>query len=162
MDGRRGARRPSSGPVRKGGRPAGFAGARRCSDDSKVLPSSLTVSIVTYRSDAVLLERCLDHLAVAIRTAREEGVLTQVAVALIDNSEDAALAGEGIRLAKRAFTDSGVQLHFLNGHLNVCYAVAHNLMLSGRGGDYQLVHNPDVEVAPGTLASAIRWLDANP
>jgi hypothetical protein len=93
-----------------------FDGARRFSDDSTVLPSSLTVSIVTYRSDAVLLERCLDHLADAIRDAREQRVLTQVAVALIDNSENATLAGEGIRLAKRAFADSGVQLHFLNGH----------------------------------------------
>jgi GT2 family glycosyltransferase len=127
-----------------------------------VLPSSLTVSIVTYRSDAALLERCLVHLADAIRTARERGVLTQVAVALIDNSEDAAVAGEGIRLANRAFVGSGVQLHFLNGHANVGYGVAHNLMLNGTGGDYQLVLNPDVELAPDALANAIRWLDANP
>jgi GT2 family glycosyltransferase len=127
----------------------------------RVLPSSLTVSIVTYRSDAVLLERCLVHLADAIRTAREQRVLTQVAVALIDNSEDAAVAGEGIRLANRAFVGSGVQLHFLNGHANVGYGVAHNLMLNGTGGDYQLVLNPDVELASDALANAIRWLDAN-
>ena len=139
-----------------------FDGATRFSDDSEVLPSSLTVSIVTYRSDAALLERCLDHLADAIRDAREGRVLTQVAVALIDNSEDAAFAGEGMRLAKRAFADSGVQLHFLNGHVNVGYGVAHNLMLNGTGGDYQLVLNPDVEIGAGALASAIRWLDANP
>jgi hypothetical protein len=61
-----------------------------------VLPSSLTVSIVTYRSDAALLERCLTHLADAIRATREQRVLTQVAVALIDNSEDAAIAEAGI------------------------------------------------------------------
>ena len=127
-----------------------------------VLPSSLTVSIVTFRSDAVLLERCLVHLADSIRTAREQRVLTQVAVALIDNSEDAAIADAGIKLANRAFVGSGAQLHFLNGHSNVGYGVAHNLMLNGTGGDYQLVLNPDVELAPDALTNAIRWLDANP
>jgi hypothetical protein len=39
-----------------------------------VLPSSLTVSIVTYRSDAALLERCLAHLAPSIAAAREDRV----------------------------------------------------------------------------------------
>ena len=128
----------------------------------RVLPSSLTVSIVTFRSDAALLERCLSRLADAIRAARDERVVTQVAVALIDNSEDAAIAEAGIKLANRAFVGSGVQLHFLNGHANVGYGVAHNLMLNGTGGDYQLVLNPDVELAPDALTNALRWLDQNP
>ena len=127
-----------------------------------VLPSSLTVSIVTYRPDAVLLERCLAKLALALGAAREDRVLTQVAVALIDNSEDREIADEGMRLARQSFADSGVQLHFLHGHANVGYGVAHNLMLNGTGGDYQLVLNPDVELASDALANAIRWLDANP
>ncbi len=127
-----------------------------------VLPSSLTVSIVTYRPDAVLLERCLASLALAVGAARENRVLTQVAVALIDNSEDREIAAEGMRLARQRFVDSGVQLYFLHGHANVGYGVAHNLMLNGTGGDYQLVLNPDVELAGDALANAIGWLDANP
>jgi GT2 family glycosyltransferase len=127
-----------------------------------VLPSSLTVSIVTYRSDAALLERCLASLARAIGGARENHVLTQVTVALIDNSEDREIAAEGMRLARQHFADSGVQLQFLHGHANVGYGVAHNLMLNGTGGDYQLVLNPDVELADDALVNAIRWLDANP
>jgi GT2 family glycosyltransferase len=127
-----------------------------------VLPSSLTVSIVTYRSDVALLERCLARLALAIGAAREDRVLTQVAVALIDNSEDREIAAEGMRLARQRLADSGVQLHFLHGHANVGYGVAHNLMLNGTGGDYQLVLNPDVELAGDALVNAIRWLDANP
>jgi hypothetical protein len=117
---------------------------------------------VTYRPDAALLERCLASLALALGAAREDRVLTQVAVALIDNSEDQEIAAEGMRLARQRFTDSGVQLHFLHGHANVGYGVAHNLMLNGTGGDYQLVLNPDVELAGDALANAIRWLDANP
>ena len=135
---------------------------QRAFDPVPVLPSSLTVSIVTYRSGAMLLESCLTRLAHALRAARNERVLTQVAVALIDNSEDPRFADEGIRLAKASFADSGMQLHFLHGHVNVGYGVAHNLMLNGTGGDYQLVLNPDVELAPDAIANAIRWLDANP
>jgi len=35
-------------------------------------------------------------------------------------------------------------------------------MLNGTGADYQLVLNPDVDVAPDALINAIRWLDAHP
>ena len=72
-----------------------------------VLPSSLTVSVVTYHSDRVLLERCLSKLAVSIGAAREDGVVKSVAVALIDNSEDGRTAEEVIRLGKLHFADSG-------------------------------------------------------
>jgi GT2 family glycosyltransferase len=127
-----------------------------------VLPSSLTVSVVTYRPDAALLERCLRKLALAIGAAREEGVVKSVAVALIDNSEDGGIAEEVTRLGKQRFADSGVQLHFLHGHANIGYGIAHNLMLHGTGADYQLVLNPDVDVASDALGNAIRWLDAHP
>jgi GT2 family glycosyltransferase len=127
-----------------------------------VLPSSLAVSIVTYRPDAVLLERCLATLAAAIGAARSERVVGSVAVALIDNSEDRGIADGVSRLARARFADSGVQLHFLHGHANVGYGVAHNLLLNGTGADYQLVLNPDVELASDALGNAVRWLDANP
>ena len=127
-----------------------------------MLPSSLTVSIVTYRPDVALLERCLRKLALAIGAAREKGVVRSVAVALIDNSEDRAVADEVTRLGKLRFADSGVQLHFLHDHANIGYGIAHNLMLHGTGADYQLVLNPDVELAADALASAIRWLDVHP
>jgi GT2 family glycosyltransferase len=127
-----------------------------------VLPSSLTVSIVTYRSDLRLLESCLDTLVLAIAAARSDGVVKSVAVALIDNSEDEAIAADVMALTRRVFADSDVQLHFLHGHANVGYGIAHNLMLNGTGADYQLVLNPDVELARDALANAIRWLDAHP
>jgi GT2 family glycosyltransferase len=127
-----------------------------------VLPQSLTVSIVTHRPDFALLERCLRKLALAIGAAREDGVVKSVALALIDNSEDRRIADEVTRLGKKRFADSGVQLHFLHGHPNIGYGIAHNLMLHGTGADYQLVLNPDVEVANDALLNAIRWLDVHP
>ncbi|MEP7181187.1 MAG: glycosyltransferase family 2 protein [Betaproteobacteria bacterium] len=127
-----------------------------------MLPSSLTVSVVTYRPDSALLERCLRKLALAIGAAREDGVVRSVAVALIDNSEDREVAQGVIALGKMRFADSGINVTYLHGHANIGYGTAHNLVLHGTGADYQLVLNPDVEVAADALANAIRWLDAHP
>jgi hypothetical protein len=127
-----------------------------------VLPSSLTVSIVTFRPDRALLGRCLADLATAIRVAREQRVTRSVALALIDNSTDPAIAEDVCALGRARFADADVQLTCLHGHANIGYGAAHNLVLHGTGADYQLVLNPDVELAPDALANAIRWLDTHP
>src|SRR5262249_8829364 len=57
---------------------------------------------------------------------------------------------------------SDVQLHFLHDHANIGYGAAHNLMLHGTGADYQLVLNPDIELASDALIQAVRWMDENP
>ena len=83
-----------------------------------------------------------------------------VHLALIDNSEDRAIADSVIKLGKTRFSDSGVHVTYLHGHANIGYGAAHNLVLHGTGSDYHLVLNPDVELAPDALANAVRWLDA--
>jgi GT2 family glycosyltransferase len=127
-----------------------------------VRPSSLQISIVTYRPDVKLLERCLRKLALAIGAAREDGALRTVHLALIDNSEDREIAEGVIKLGKTRFADSGVHVTYLHGHANIGYGAAHNLVLHGTGSDYHLVLNPDVELAPDALANAVCWLDDHP
>ena len=127
-----------------------------------VLPSSLQISIVTYRPDVRLLERTLRKLALAIGAAREDGALRTVHLALIDNSEDRTVAERVIAIGKARFADSGVHVIYLHGHLNIGYGAAHNLVLHGTGADYHLVLNPDVELAADALSNAIRWLDEHP
>jgi GT2 family glycosyltransferase len=127
-----------------------------------VLPSSLTVSIVTYRPDRALLERCLTRLADAISIARAGGAIRSVMVAIIDNSEDRGTARRVIELTTRCFRDADVMTSYLHGHANIGYGAANNLVLHGTGADYQLVQNPDVELAPDALLNAVRWLDAHP
>jgi GT2 family glycosyltransferase len=127
-----------------------------------VLPSSLQISIVTHRPDVRLLERTLRKLALAIGAAREDGALRTVHLALIDNSEDRAVAEKVIAIGKARFADSGVHVIYLHGHANIGYGAAHNLVLHGTGADYHLVLNPDVELAADALANAIRWLDEHP
>lgn len=127
-----------------------------------VVPSSLQVSIVTYRPDLHLLDRCLRKLAVSVGAARESGVVRTVNVALVDNSEDRAVAAKVVDLGKARFADSGVQMSYLHGHANIGYGAAHNLVLHGSGADYHLVLNPDVELSPEAITNAVRWMNAHP
>ena len=126
--------------------------------EGPLLPASLQVSIVTWRPDYRLLERCFRKLVLAIEAAREDGTIRTVALAIIDNSEDPAVAHDVMTLARTCFRDAGLQLSYLHGHANIGYGAAHNLVLHGSGADYHLVLNPDVELAADALANAVRWL----
>jgi hypothetical protein len=127
-----------------------------------VLPSSLQISIVTHRSDPALLARTLEALRVAITAAQEADVLRSVHVALVDNSEDRAIATQVGDLGRAHFADTPVQVAIVDGHANIGYGAAHNLVMHGTGADYHLVLNPDAEAAPDALVNATRWLDAHP
>jgi GT2 family glycosyltransferase len=127
-----------------------------------VLPSSLQVSIVTYRPELALLERALATLAVAVRAAQAAGVLKTVHLALIDNSGDRAVADRVVEAGRARFADKSVHVMYLHGHANIGYGAAHNLVLHGTGADYHLVLNPDAELAPDALVEGIRWLDSHP
>jgi GT2 family glycosyltransferase len=127
-----------------------------------VLPSSLQVSVVTFRPDRALLERTLYRLAQAITVARDAGVIRTVNVALIDNSGDRDNAEAVVNLGRARFVDTKVQLICLHGHANIGFGAAHNLVLHGSGADYHLVLNPDVELDRDALMIGVRWLDAHP
>ncbi|HEY7902079.1 MAG TPA: glycosyltransferase family 2 protein [Casimicrobiaceae bacterium] len=127
-----------------------------------MLPSSLQVSIVTYRPDRVLLDRTLRRLAQAIAVAREAEVIRTVNVALIDNSGDHANAEAVKNMGHARFAEAKIQLICLTGHANIGFGAAHNLVLHGSGADYHLVLNPDVELDRQALANGVRWMDAHP
>ncbi|HWC46531.1 MAG TPA: glycosyltransferase, partial [Casimicrobiaceae bacterium] len=127
-----------------------------------MLPSSLTISIVTYHPDLPLFARTLDALASAVDAAQKAGVLKTVHLALIDNSGDRGVAERVIELGRARFSESAVHLTYLHGHANIGYGAAHNLVLHGTGADFHLVLNPDAELAPDALVNAFRWLDAHP
>jgi GT2 family glycosyltransferase len=127
-----------------------------------VLPSSLQISIVTYRPDLPLLERTLDTLGIAAEAAQDERVLKTVHLALVDNSADRGIAERVIELGRARFADTPVHVMYLHGHANIGYGAAHNLVLHGTGADYHLVLNPDAELAADALVNAIRWMDAHP
>jgi GT2 family glycosyltransferase len=124
--------------------------------------ATLTVSVVTFEPDLVLLERCLRALAASLDAARESGQLRGANVVLVDNTGERATAEAVVRLGETRFKDSGVTMSYLHGHANIGYGSAHNLVMHGGNTNYHLVLNPDAELAPDALASALAWLAAHP
>jgi GT2 family glycosyltransferase len=123
-----------------------------------VTPATLTVSIVTYRPDLVLLKRTLRALAASLATAHSAGLLRAANVALIDNTGSRTSAGAVIKLGQATFEHSEVKMSYLHGHANIGYGAAHNLVMHGGNTHYHLVLNPDVELAPDALTVALRYL----
>jgi GT2 family glycosyltransferase len=123
-----------------------------------VTPATLTVSIVTYRPDLVLLDRTLRTLAVSLVAAREQELMRAANVVLIDNTGTRASAAAVVRLARDIFRDADVTMNYLHGHANIGYGAAHNLVMHGGNTHYHLVLNPDVELAPDALPIAFRFL----
>ena len=127
-----------------------------------MLPVTLTVSIVTYRPDLALLERCLLSLAAALERARDGGVLRDANVVLVDNTESRTTAEAVVLLGESRFRDSGVTMNYLHRHTNIGYGSAHNLVMHGGNTHYHLVLNPDVELAPDAIVQGVGFLEAHP
>lgn len=125
-------------------------------------PVTLTVSIVTYQPDLVLLDRCLAALATALHATKSEGVLREANVVLVDNTGSRPTAEAVVALGEARFKDSGVTMNYLHRHTNIGYGSAHNLVMHGGNTHYHLVLNPDVELAADALSQGLRFLDAHP
>ena len=121
-------------------------------------PATLTVSIVTYRPNLVLLDRTLRTLAASLVAAREQALMRAANVVLIDNTGTRASAAAVIGVAREIFRDADVTMNYLHGHANIGYGAAHNLVMHGGNTHYHLVLNPDVELAPNALPRAFRFL----
>ena len=107
--------------------------------------SRRSVITVTYNSGA-LIWRCLSALRPQLHAGDE--------VFLVDNaSTDHSLNG-----IEEAFPG----LRVIRNVDNRGYAAANNQALRLAQGDYVLLLNPDVVLAPGALATATAYLDAHP
>lgn len=111
----------------------------------------LTVSIVTFRSDADEFRRTLSSLRVALQDFSGD----DVAIFVIDNSPQNEL-GEIVAQELASWT-----VEVLHGHGNVGFGRAHNLILD-RTGEYHLILNPDIEMRPDALQKALRFLEEHP
>ena len=119
-----------------------------------------SATIVTFRPDVRLLERTLASLAVAVRHARERGLVSAAAVYVVDNGPAAFLPS--VEEALRAFPPDAGTIELVHGHGNVGYGRANNLVLPRLQSDLHLVANPDVELDRDALAAAIAALDSDP
>jgi GT2 family glycosyltransferase len=118
----------------------------------------LSVSVVTFRSDEVMLAQTFSSLIAACRELRKSRPELVVRVCLIDNGGDA----EKLATARNTFLDASIECSVLTGHGNIGYARGHNLSLDMAAGGYHLVLNPDIDTAPDALAKAFEFLGAHP
>ena len=121
---------------------------------------SLSATIVTYRSDARFLEAALRSLAFAVLRARNDGLLARAHVFVVDNSPPRPRVD--LRKALDAWPSNAGTLTLLQGHGNVGYGRANNLVLDKLDSDLHLVLNPDVELYPDTLSSALGTMQSHP
>lgn len=118
----------------------------------------LVVSLVTFRPDLELLGRVLADLAVAAEQGVESGVVTGVALVLVDNGPGDEWRLPLERMCRHWPTRIG-PVRLLSGHGNVGYGGGHNLAFRAEPGDYHLVLNPDVLMEPEALVEGLTLLD---
>lgn len=117
---------------------------------------TLSVGVVTYRSDEAALFATLDSLARAIEHAICAGTLAGAAVIVVDNG--ATLTGAALSPLHR----KEIRAKLVLTQQNIGYGGGQNLAFQYAQSDYHLVLNPDVFVSVDALNNAIRWMDAHP
>lgn len=122
----------------------------------QVLSARLSVSVVTYAPDLVVLRDTLQSLSKSLDTARAAGCLAEADVAVIDNGPAAEWT---VRLEEIA---SRFHARLISGHGNVGYGRGHNIALLASTAEFHLVLNPDVIVDERAIDEALRFMAAQP
>ncbi|QJR16461.1 glycosyltransferase family 2 protein [Usitatibacter palustris] len=124
------------------------------------MPARLTVAVVTYNPDPVLLRHTVESLAIASNQARADGVLAGTRLLLVDNGpqESAALVREVADEWPAALGSAEV----VSGHGNVGYGRGNNAVMGRLDSDFHLVMNPDVELDANALTAALTVLRDHP
>jgi GT2 family glycosyltransferase len=125
-------------------------------------PSSLSVSLVTWRPDLDLLAQTVESLAAAIVEAERALLLKGVGVTLVDNTGPREAMAAIRHAIGHVLDDAAVETDYRSGQGNIGYGAAHNLALLASGSDYHLVLNPDVILDRFALANALRFMQAHP
>jgi GT2 family glycosyltransferase len=122
-------------------------------------PARFSATVVTFHSDPGLLARALRSLSAAIAHAQAAGSISVARVHIVDNGDGAS--ARSARDAAREFDTRAGVVEVVEGHGNVGYGRANNLVLTRLQSDVHLVMNPDVELDPNALDAAIRALDSD-
>ncbi|WP_153100725.1 glycosyltransferase [Paraburkholderia hayleyella] len=117
----------------------------------------LSVSVVVYRPDVLLLTRTLASLAsacAALRAKAPDVPGVTMTLYLVDNG-----GLPDIATSLSVLHDCGVTPVLLSGHGNVGYGRGHNLALGRATSRYHLVLNPDIDLDADALVNAVNFLD---
>jgi GT2 family glycosyltransferase len=114
----------------------------------------LTVAIVSHGLDVQYLARTVGSLESAVAHTGEQAQLI-----VVDNGP--ALSGR-TRQIKAALALWRGPREILSGQGNFGFGRGHNLALTKSPGEFHLVLNPDVELAPESLAKGLAFLREHP
>ncbi|WP_134168126.1 glycosyltransferase family 2 protein [Paraburkholderia caballeronis] len=117
----------------------------------------LSISIVVFHPDVVLLERTLRTLCDACARMRALSPDVPVDVFIVDNGGLELGAGSIRQLAGH-----DIEYEVIAGHGNVGYGRGHNLAIARAASRLHLILNPDVELDPQALVAAAAFFDAHP
>ncbi|HUL96485.1 MAG TPA: glycosyltransferase [Usitatibacter sp.] len=118
-------------------------------------PPRLSITVVTYHTDRAVLERAMASVERAVVHAREKGAISEATLFVVHNGPDSE--ADAVRQACASFSSCG-KVQILQGHGNVGYGRANNLVLPRLESDLHLVMNPDVELDEDAIAAAIAVL----
>lgn len=110
----------------------------------------ITISIVTFNPDFDELKKTLDSLKIALKTF----VPRSFAITIVDNSSSKEVAS----FLRRFFPKLPVKL--IEGQGNIGFGRAHNLAMQ-QLGEFHLILNPDIQLAPEALINALAFMRAN-
>lgn len=114
----------------------------------------LSIAIVCYQSDPVLLDRTLQSVAASIERARAQGLALETSLFLMDNDPAASVRAP----SHASFNHETV----ICPGRNLGYGAGHNLCRDQLQSDYHLILNPDVILDADYIASAVRFMAAEP
>jgi GT2 family glycosyltransferase len=148
---------------------------------------ALSIAIVTHAPDLQLLATVLERLDRALRHARQQGLMDEARLVVVDNGPGTDWREPLQQLLREAALSATVEL--VSGHGNVGYGAGHNLALlrvadalipnpehspsppmgEGWGGGaerppdaYHLILNPDVLLEEDALSEGLAFLNAHP
>jgi len=123
----------------------------------------MTISIVVFDSSMQVLIQCLSSLFYAISYFRAgNGKDSKVIIYIVNNGETGIsgyLRDEGIF---RQFEKINSTLRVEEGHGNIGYGQAQNLVLNRDTNDFHVFMNPDVRVAFNSLSEGAEFLKIDP
>ncbi len=123
-------------------------------ESAKPSNTHLSVSIVVYNNSVDMLQRTLGSLKIAA------SVLDRVSVLLLDNASQPSYRAELAEMISQWQLPEGNGFTFEYQELpeNLGFGGGHNRALEGLDSDFHLILNPDVELMPDALSTAIARL----
>nr|WP_278388493.1 glycosyltransferase family 2 protein [Brucella intermedia] len=111
----------------------------------------LTISIVTFEPDLLLLQETLDSLIAAIKRCNNLSFL----ITIVDNSANDIVE----KFLQLNYSSPTIRL--IRGQGNVGFGRGHNLSLD-EVGEFHLILNPDIKLDENAIVNALEFMTINP